>query len=82
MENKVYKAKADPIIHKLQSGFKIDSTGAIGEEIPEEVYVLEVTNTKGIVYLFGEPNNYKDEEGFANKAREFALQLVNKSRDE
>lgn len=76
-KTEVYKTQADPIIDKLQQGFKIDLTGQIAEEISEEVWVMEINNTKGIVYLFGNEENFKDGEDFANKAREYALNLVN-----
>lgn len=79
-KTEVYKVVADSMIDKLQTnGFKIDQK-ELQEEIPEYIWVLEVENTKGIVYLFGDINNFKDGEDFANQARSFAVDLVNKSR--
>jgi len=79
-KTEVYKVVADSMIDKLQThGFKIDQKVGM-EEIPEEIWVLEIENTKGTVYLFGDPINFKDGEDFANQARSFAVDLVNKSR--
>ncbi len=76
MNNEVYKTKADLILDQLQQGFKIDQKEFM-EEIPEEVWVLEINNTKGSLYLWGDPKNYIDGENFAVSARAHALDLVN-----